>query len=238
MKTLSIATAVLAAAVSTASAADMARPYTKAPTVAPIFDWSGVYVGIQGGGGWGRESFTDNSGAGAVISHRPSGGLVGGQLGARWQTGLFVFGIEGTGAWSDIKDSQTINGVIERFKVGSIYTATGQVGYSVDRWLPYVKGGWAGATADYDVNNGATSHSRKNVSGWTVGGGIDYAVAPNWTVGVEYDHFDFNYPGGSSPASNGGGAYIVSNTSRLTADQLVGRVNYKFGWGGPVAAKY
>src|SRR5215813_5288210 len=109
MKKFFAAGFVAAALVSApAFAADLpvkAPAYQTAP--APIFNWTGFYAGIEGGGGWARESFEDNSGADVRISHKPSGGIFGGQAGYRWQGGQFVFGLEVTGAWADLKS--TIN---------------------------------------------------------------------------------------------------------------------------------
>jgi outer membrane immunogenic protein len=92
---LGVASALMLAAPS-AHAADMAL---KAPPPS-VFSWTGLYLGIEGGGGWGREDYSDNSTVGfppgVSISQSPSGGIFGGVLGYRYQTGQFVFGIEGT----------------------------------------------------------------------------------------------------------------------------------------------
>src|SRR5712671_7694058 len=95
-----------------ASAADLAaRPYTKAPPmVAAIYDWSGFYIGVNGGGGWSRKCW-DNTvflGVPTVPSfaegcHDASGGTAGGQIGYRWQSASWVFGIEAQGNWADLK---------------------------------------------------------------------------------------------------------------------------------------
>jgi outer membrane immunogenic protein len=88
------------AAFATAHAADLAvkAPVYKAPIVAP-FSWTGFYAGIEGGGGWSKESWLDNNGGGFTSDFKANGAILGGQAGYRWQTGQFVFGVEGTGAW-------------------------------------------------------------------------------------------------------------------------------------------
>jgi outer membrane immunogenic protein len=223
------ATLTSVAALTAADAADLAvkAPVYKAPIVMP-FSWTGFYAGIQGGGGWADESWLDNNPP-VVPNFKASGGIFGGQVGYRWQTGPFVFGVEGSAAWADLSDTLTAGAATETFKVRSIYTATGQVGYAFDRWLPYVKGGWAGAETHAFAADAAASasHSEFN-NGWTVGGGLDYAITNNIVIGVEYDHYDLGFKDFTAPASNGGTPLIVTNSSRLTVDSVVGRLNYKF----------
>jgi outer membrane immunogenic protein len=210
-----------------ASAADMPTkaPFVKAP-VDVQYNWTGAYVGINGGGGWGRESWLDN--AIGAPGFRPTGGVFGGQLGYRLQWNQFVFGIEGTLDWAGLTDNLAGGIFTEQFKVKSLYTVTGQVGWAMDRWLPYVKGGWAGGTTNASLGGFVTASNSETNNGWTVGGGIDYAVWQNWIIGVEYDHFSLNYGAFTAPVSNGGVPWISTNTSRLTIDQVVARVSYKF----------
>src|SRR5262245_56469179 len=128
MKKFLLAVASLAtSAMGTAIAADM--PVKTAPPIfMPFYNWTGFYVGINGGGGWSRESWTD-SGIGAV-THRSNGGMFGGQLGYRWQINQFVVGVEGMADWANLKDSVTVLGLTENFKVNSLYTVTGQLGWA------------------------------------------------------------------------------------------------------------
>src|SRR5262249_7025909 len=121
---------------SVASAADLGpKPTPVVPAMVPPPSWTGFYLGVEGGWSWGREDFTDNSAMaippGRAISHRPDGGILGGELGYRYQTGQFVFGVEGTAAWADLHDNVTpIAGRTDSFKVRSLYTATGQIGWA------------------------------------------------------------------------------------------------------------
>src|SRR5437899_3480078 len=98
--------------VTPASAADLAaRPYTKAPppVVAPIYDWTGFYIGANGGWGESRNCWGVVPLAGVTIADgcaSRSGGVFGGQLGYRWQSGQFVFGLEGQGDWADLSGSR------------------------------------------------------------------------------------------------------------------------------------
>lgn len=208
-----------------AFAADMA---VKAPMVAPAFNWTGLYAGINGGGGWGRENWIDNSAAAIVpISHDPKGGVFGGQLGFRYQWKQLVLGVEGTWDWAGLRDTALPGAFTEEFKIKSIYSLTGQAGWAWGHWLPYVKGGWAAATTNLNLTGPATASKSQTANGWTIGGGIDYTVWQNLILGVEYDHFNFNYGTFSAPG-NPFGIFIVTNTSRLTVDQVVARLSYKF----------
>jgi len=229
MKRVFVALAAVAAFgfASAASAADMP---TKAPMAPPpvAYNWTGLYVGINGGGAWGREDWLDN--AIGAPSFRPNGGEFGGQLGYRYQWNQLVLGVEGTWDWAGLRDTVSSAAFTEEFKVKSIYTVTGQVGWAIDRWLPYVKGGWAGARTSLDLGGPVTASNSQTNNGWTVGGGVDYAIWQNWILGIEYDHFDLNYGAFTAPVSNGGAPLIVTSTSRLRIDQVVGRLSYKFDW--------
>src|SRR5690242_20843085 len=104
--------AMLVLGVASASAADIQRRQAlpaKAPVyMAPPYNWTGFYVGINGGGGWGRSDFSDPFATG---SFNTSGGLVGGTVGYNWQMGQVVFGLEGDVDWSDIRGSTLCGGV-------------------------------------------------------------------------------------------------------------------------------
>jgi outer membrane immunogenic protein len=250
MKLLLVSTVTLAIVSGSALAADMDVKAPVAPP--PVFSWTGLYLGGEGGGGWGRENYTDNSTAGfppgTAISQSPKGGIFGGVLGFRYQAGQLVFGVEGTAAWADLTSTTitiftptgfggtlagTLAGipVTDSFKVRSLYTATGQVGWAFDRALLYAKGGWAGGAVDTSIAVPATggfASQRQIDSGWTAGVGVDYAAWQNLVLGIEYDHFDLAY-GAFSTVGILGNTYVVMNPSRLTIEQVVGRITYKFG---------
>lgn len=221
------AAAALLVTLSGANAADLARPapapYYKAPAmVAPAFSWTGLYLGLEGGYGWGHEAYTDNFLG--PVTHDPRGGIFGGILGYRYQIGQFVLGVEGTGAWADINDTVSAGGISETLKARSLYTATGQVGVAFSQALLYAKGGWAGTSIHTDLTApGLIAGSSQSPSGWTAGVGLDYAVTQNVVFGVEYDHMQFNYD-----SFNIGGVWAVTNTSDFKVDQVVGCLTYKF----------
>jgi outer membrane immunogenic protein len=228
MKKLMIGCAAVAALFSldTAYAADLSRPvpqYYKAPvSVPPPFSWTGFYLGLEGGYGWGRESYTDN--VLGPVDYRPQGGILGGVLGYRYQIGQFVLGAEGSAAWADLNDSVTGGGINETLKTRALYTATGQVGYAIGQVLLYAKGGWASAYIHNDINapGALVASNSQNANGWTVGAGVDYALWQNVVLGVEYDHMDLGYNGFTTPG------LVVASPSRYTIDQVVGRLTYKF----------
>src|SRR5580700_7844864 len=161
MKTLLLAVAGLTAlAIAPALAADLparAPVYTKAPAiVAPIYDWSGFYIGLNAGGASSRDCYTLNSVAGVALTpisegcHNATGALVGGQAGYRWQMTNWVFGLEAQGDWANLKGSNTsMTGTFgglpfsNQTKIDAIGLFTGQVGYAWNNVLWYAKGGAA-----------------------------------------------------------------------------------------------
>src|SRR6476661_5372554 len=142
-----------------ASAADLAaKPYVKAPppVVAPIYDWTGFYIGANGG--WGQShgcvDFVTPAGTVAGGCADRSGGLVGGQIGYRWQTNQFVFGLEAQGDWADLNSSRVslFNPALStRVKTDGIGLFTGQIGWAWNAALLYVKGGAAVTSNHFDI---------------------------------------------------------------------------------------
>jgi outer membrane immunogenic protein len=242
-----------------ASGADLAaRPYTKAPPpMAAIYDWSGFYIGGNGGWGSGRKCWDFISPAGALIPegcHDATGGVAGGQIGYRWQTAGWVFGIEGQGDWADLRGSQISTAFPEftnRSRIDAFGLITGQVGYAWNNVLFYFKGGAAVTGDRYDVlttagNVLATNRLDETRWGGTVGVGFEYGFAPNWSVGVEYDHLfmerrnvTFTNNGFFGPA----GTLFENERIRQDVDLVTARINYRWGggpiWGGgPTIGKY
>ncbi|MCK1740719.1 porin family protein [Bradyrhizobium sp. 139] len=228
---------VALSATAPALAADLAaRPYTKAPAmVATIYDWSGFYIGINGGGGSSHASW-DVVGFGRDGSHDATGGTVGGQIGYRWQSGQFVFGVEGQGNWADFSGSHVgaLFGNTNSTKIDSFGLITGQVGYAWNNVLLYVKGGAAVVGTKYDTSFAGVSLASANDTRWggTVGAGIEFGFAPNWSVGAEYNHI---FLGGNDRTLTGAGGVLPVHVSQDVDMGLV-RLNYKFG--GPIIGRY
>jgi outer membrane immunogenic protein len=229
-----------------AVAADLAaRPYTKAPAmIAAVYDWSGFYIGANGGWGSSRNSWDSVApfAVGAEGSNNANGGTVGGQVGYRWQAGTWVFGLEAQGNWADFKGSNASTlfgpGFVNNSKTNAFGLFTGQVGYAANNFLLYVKGGAAVTSNSYRINTaaGALFGTTSDDTRWggTIGVGAEYAFAPNWSVGLEYDHLfmqdkTYNF-------TNGAGVLVGNDRVRQDVDLVTARLNYKFG--GPIIAKY
>jgi outer membrane immunogenic protein len=231
-----------------AGAADLAaRPYTKAPIAAAvaIYDWSGFYVGINGGGGSAHTCWDLVFPGGSIAEgcHNATGGTVGGQIGYRWQSANWVFGLEGQGNWADFSGSNLapiggnpFGGLTDRSRIDSFGLLTGQVGYAWNNVLAYVKGGAAVVGNKYDVFAPGVPFASANETRWggTVGAGIEVGFARNWSIGLEYDHIFLDDHNVTLTAPGGG----VAGTIRVGQDVDMGLVRLNYRWGGPVIAKY
>jgi outer membrane immunogenic protein len=253
MKKFLLGLAALVALAAPASAADLAaRPYAKAPPmIAALYDWSGFYIGANGGWGSSRKCWDIYNPAGVFGGndgcHDATGGVAGGQIGYRWQTGAWVFGVEGQGDWADLKGRNTalINiGTTNESRIGAFGLFTGQIGYAFNNVLFYVKGG--GAVTDdrfrsYAVGTNVAITNTVNDTRWggAVGAGLEFGFSPNWSAAIEYDHlfmgnrtYTFTHNGVAGVA----GTFFSNERIKQDVDLVTVRVNYR--WGGPVVAKY
>src|SRR5690349_12075705 len=172
--TLLAAVSLIAVGTALAHGADLpVRAYSKAPAIAAtIYDWSGFYVGLNAGGAsdhacWTNTSPVPNSSEGC---HDATGGLVGGQLGYRWQSAGWVAGLEAQGNWAGLKGSNasvSVPGTVNQTKVNALGLFTGQVGYAWNNVLWYLKGGaavadnkYAGVVAVHGTPRDQASHTR------------------------------------------------------------------------------
>lgn len=224
---------------SSALAADIRAPVYKAPpVVAPVaYSWTGCYIGIEGGANWGRSRHTALAGD-LTNEFDLSGGLIGGEVGCNYQVSNWVFGVEVDGSWTNKKGSA---GDIPPFNTAftsethekSLWTGRGRLGYAWDRALFYVTGGAAGANAGITVTGpGVTATEDRTLWGWTVGGGVEWALWQNLTAKVEYLYVDFGNPTFFNPppsatfADRGGGIHLVDHVVRAG-------LNWRFGPIGP-----
>jgi outer membrane immunogenic protein len=243
MRRLQCALLVAVAAIggaSIASAADMPvkAPVYKAPIMAPVYNWTGFYIGGHIGGAWSNVDVSDPTGifapAGSSIGMNGTGLLGGGQIGYNWQTGHWVLGVQGDFAWTGINVS-TVDPFLATatlsYKTDWIGMLTGRVGYAWDNWLLYAKGGAAWVHNKYSFVDPALLRVAINVNGsgtqagWTVGGGLEYGLTPNWSLFAEYDYIDL---GNFGVTLTGGGATIAANANQ-NISIVKGGVNYKFG---------
>jgi outer membrane immunogenic protein len=175
-------------------------PAAYVPAVVPVYNWTGFYIGLNGGWGWASGTITDTivsgpfSGATGTASGSINGGLFGGQIGANYQADWAVLGIEGDWDWSGQKRTDNIGcgvacTVNETIKIGYVATIRGRVGVAIDRVLVFGTGGVAFTkTSDnVTVNGGPTVFNASTTNtGWTAGVGAEFAFAQNWTAKVEY----------------------------------------------------
>lgn len=257
MKKFLLSIAAFGMALSSANAADLAaRPYTKAPPmVAAVYDWSGFYIGVNGGGGSSRKCWDLISpGLGIIVPegcHDATGGTAGGQVGFRWQSANWVFGVEGQGNWADFTGDNISTvlfpptGLRNRSHIEGFGLITGQVGYAWNNVLLYVKGGGAVVADKYRTNDVVTGveFDRGSETRWggVIGGGLEFGLAPNWTLGVEYDHIFLGHRDVGFAGSVGFGgvpAGAFTRRERIGQDVDIGLVRLNYRFGGPIIAKY
>jgi outer membrane immunogenic protein len=252
MKTKLAAAALLLASTSMSFAADLAVKAPYAP--AAVWSWTGFYLGGHVGAGWGTDEASVNSvpgGAlGPVIAGLPlaqtsrSGFLGGGQAGYNWQTGWFVFGVQGDIAGMDVKGTAPCLGVVScTSKSNWLGTVTGRIGGVVaDRTLVYAKGGAAWMHTDDTLSvPGVFSSSGSNTAfGWVLGLGAEYAFDHNWSAFIEYDYIDFDKKGYSwdlSPIVGAPAGTAIANIDSKNKLSIA-KVGFNYKFGGPVVAKY
>jgi outer membrane immunogenic protein len=241
MKKYLLGTVALVALVATpAAAADLGAryPMKAPPPVAAVWNWTGFYVGINGGYGWGRSRWELLPAGLSEGSHDIDGGTVGGQIGYNWQIGPWVLGLEAQGNWADFSGSNVSTlfpATTNRTNVDAFGLFTGKVGYAWDNVMVYAKGGAGVQSVDYSyfttatgVTGGTADETRWGAS---VGAGFEYAFTPNWSAGLEYNHmFMGRRDVAFSPAPN------VTDRIKLDTDVFTGRINYRFG--GPALTRY
>lgn len=231
-----------------------------APVVAaPVYNWTGFYIGGNVGGGWGRAEYLNTANTtffgdvapGQTFSHNTRGFIGGGQIGYNYQVGSFVLGLEAAFDYSDIKGGVNPGlggppplGMDDNFetRIRSLFLGTARVGYAWNNWLLYAKGGYAGGdvrvsvvdTAGINQGSGASSSWR---NGWTIGGGVEYGITPNWTIAAEYNYVRLQAGGYQLAGAAAPLTYTFDVATRDTHLATL-RLNYKFDWGGPVVARY
>jgi outer membrane immunogenic protein len=236
MKKLLLSAAALTVFAAPAVAADMpARTYTKAPVYtapAVIYNWTGFYIGGHVGGAFaGDNSLTGGDG-------RFMGGVQGGfdyQFAPN-----FVMGAEAQYSWLNSNTTGVTfpGGGTITSRNNQIGSVTGRAGYTWGPGLIYAKGGYAWRdNPNLGVNvagvPAAFTTDGTHKDGWTVGAGLEYMFAPNWSAKAEYQYYNFG-----NTTFTGGPAPIVGSRFKDDEHTVKVGVNYRFGWGGPVANKY
>jgi outer membrane immunogenic protein len=234
LKTSTAVTALLAGAL-TASAADLPQRPAPAALLAPtpVYNWTGIYFGLNGGGGWGHQDplnlITDRFDNASIGF---SGGVFGGTAGAQIQSGHVVIGIEADIDWTGFKGSATFVPTIGGVPINPAAitastnidweaTARARVGYAQDNWLFYATGGLAmlGAKSSFVLPAGTTcgTYGIANCAGTSkqvgavLGAGVEYGITPNVSAKFEYLYI-------------AAASLDISNHSEIRAG-----LNYRFG---------
>lgn len=222
MKTFFLAAAAAATA-GMAQAADLPvrrappPPVVKAPPYVP-FSWTGFYAGVNGGYGFGTARWN-----GVPASFKANGGLAGGQLGYNLQVGQLVWGLEADGDWSSLRGSDAMvlcNGVPCMTRSDFLSTARGRVGFAIDRVMPYLTGGLA--VGDIRTGGNGVPGLDRTDAGWTGGAGLEYALAPSWSVKAEYLFVDLG------KASCGACGTPAATSVGITENVARAGINYHF----------
>lgn len=198
MMTRTIRTGIAAAALLivpiAAQAADLPSPSYKAPAYsAPGYtNWTGFYVGLNGGYSWGNALISDPTFG--SFGTRATGWLGGGTVGYNLQTGSWVWGVEGDIDYNTTKGTNTTdcNASGCEFRNSWLGTGRGRIGYAFDRFLVYGTGGAAYGDLKFTRPSGGGSTKSESMTklGWTVGGGVEYALMGAWSVKAEYLYVD------------------------------------------------
>jgi outer membrane immunogenic protein len=247
-----ISASVVLMASGAASAADLRVPVKAPPPVMPPpFSWTGFYVGGNLGGAWFHGDVTDSM-FGLNFGNTNGNGVFigGGQVGFNYQIDPFVLGVEGDFDWAANNNNATSGVIVPGIGLAHAFLVTGnnrwvstvaaRFGYAVDHVLFYGKagGGWVGANSftvtDLTSGVAVTGSSNTTISGWLVGGGLEWAFADNWSAKFEYDYLGlggrtFTVPVGS-PLLLVGDTFTTGNRNFQMAK--VG-LNYRFNWGSP-----
>lgn len=216
-KMLHASAALAALGVVPAIAADLPLKARPAPVVAPIYNWTGFYVGGHGGYAWTGKTWETTSGIG-LVSYTAEDWVYGGQAGFNWQTGPWVLGVEAQASFGRVREGASwvdpepdpwvdpepdpVRRRVARPRNGTtvehLGTIAGRFGYAVDRSLFFVKGGAAWAHDVYRAFNAEAPGAPLLASGsdtrwgWMVGLGYEYAFLGNWSVKIEYDYLGFS----------------------------------------------
>jgi outer membrane immunogenic protein len=256
MKTLLATASFLVLSSASVLAADLPMSYkSSAPVVAPVFSWTGCYIGVHGGGGAMDDTFNNLNG---------SGGLAGGQVGCNYQDGNWVFGGEAEGYWSGIKSTRansvprTINGEgfrdVDTARNKSDFSIAARAGIAFDRTFVYGKAGWVWGKFDFNVTDTSpccaigggpfllTENASGTLNGLLIGVGVEHAITRNVTVKLEYNFLRY---GGKelnfTECRNDSTPACATFTNTQSADKHIFKIgaNYLFNMGGaPLVAKY
>jgi outer membrane immunogenic protein len=220
-----VGVATLAALANPAAAADLPRRYEppRAPIYVPplAYNWTGFYLGINGGGAFGHSNW-DSAGSFSL-----TGGLVGGTVGYNWQWGSpIVLGVEGDLDWTNIAATTTnIPCPLAGCRTANNWLSTvrGRIGYAANQIMPYITGGLAFGDIKASIPVPGFTQATATNAGWTVGAGLEVAIAGPWTAKVEYLYADL----GKTNCGIACSGFVTDNVSFRTNILRAG-LNYRF----------
>ena len=261
MKKLILCSVAFAAMTGTAVSADLRAPApvykAPAPVVAPMSDWTGVYIGISGGYAFGRSEF-DPTGS---LTGAPSqtmdhdGGLFGGQIGFNYQLpSRLVIGAVADGSWAGLKGNICVDasgsctgGAGDSYahaKVTWLATFRGNLGFTPSNdVLAYVTGGLAVAGIEGRITNfgGAGDPditAKETRTGWTAGGGLKYRMARSWSVGAEYLYVDLGKHGYTFTSAGHPASELISADVKTHLNVIRASLSYEFGGANSISTRY
>jgi outer membrane immunogenic protein len=240
VRTYLLATASSLAMIGTAAAADLA---VKAPAMLPVANWTGFYVGLDGGGARHNFSITENDEGGSV-SGSTTGGVAGGHFGYNWQSKYWLFGLEADGMWAGLSrtfgSGGTTNVIPSSTTQSSVnWLASGRAreGIALDDTLLYVTGGVAFAGVSNGWGNGyglpigtcCNIQNSQTKVGWVAGAGVEHMFTRNLSVRSEFLYYDLGRNDATTVVPTGGGG---TNTFRMSAtnEVIVGRLGLSLKW--------
>jgi opacity protein-like surface antigen len=239
-----LATAILLAGVgpgiyATAAAADGPPgpgPYLYAGPAYPVHDWSGLYVGGQAGIAKSHIDWTFTSPTEAFDQGATSfaGGV---QAGLQKQWSSTVLGVEVSYTWADFEDTSASGaspGETRTSRISNLFLLTGRLGYAFENWHAYAKGGYAAGEVEFrsnDATGALLTSSSGREHGWTAGLGIDYALTPSISVGVEYNFIHLNADPRDLIPTGAGLAGSQAIDGSIDIQMLAARLNFTFGPG-------
>ncbi|WID98791.1 porin family protein [Bosea vestrisii] len=203
MKTLLRATvaAITLLGAGAALAADFSKKglLPPAPELPTFYNWSGVYLGGQVGYSWGSDRASEFATAGRAplgrsFDYSPSSFIGGARVGFNYQLGSIVVGVEGDIEGVNAHEGKGDLGGTVRVRQDWQGSVRARLGYSLDRIMVYATGGVAFTKLEYAYVSplaGLTETINSSRTGWTVGGGVDYAVTDNIILGVDYRYSDY-----------------------------------------------
>ena len=201
-------------------------PATYVPTTVPVYNWSGIYIGANGGYAFGTSSWNNPAFGLTTGNFNTNGGLAGGTVGGNVQWGAAVLGIEGDWDWSNLNGTSNIIGCGPgcETKANWLSTVRGRAGWAIDRVLLYGTGGAAFAPVQAGFNGGPFQSTTQ--VGWTAGAGLEFAFAPNWTAKAEYLYADL----GSFTCNTNcfAGPAATPLNVKLTDNIVRAGINFKF----------